>query len=874
VVVALTPDAALEALRGLISEFRAFCCDHGNVTEADTRAKVIDAVLRDVLGWPESGIEREASSQDGFMDYVLSLAGKRLVVVEAKREGVAFEMPIGTLRRLKLNGVLAKSKSVLDASNQVRQYCDNQGIRFAIATNGYAWIVFRAIREDMPWREGSARVFYSLEEIESQFTAFWNLLSRDAVEHGSLDAEFSSPYRLTRQLHRIVDRLHKSNVPLQRNRLHAQLDPLISTFFSDIADQDQVQILRKCYVHSESLKIVAKDLDLVIKDVMPRFLRKEGTVPLRQSADGAGEFGIAVARGVEESRGELFLLLGGIGSGKTTFLKRYQKTIGRDVLDQSAVWFYVNFLDAPLDPLQMEDAVWREVLGQMRRRYASPHLETRRNIKAAFADEIHAIEQTALRHHRPGTVPYEEALSPYLAKWQEAVSEYVPRLLRTYRTERGVGVVFFIDNVDQLAPAYQAQIFQLAQRVTSRVGAVTVIALREESYYTSSVQKTFTAYSNKKFHIASPRFRQMIGNRIEFALKVLRGDDEASGVALRSGIELDRDAIATFLTIVERSIFQVNPRIASFVEAVCFGNMRLALQMFSTFLTSGATDVDKMLRIYWRDGAYFVAYHEFVRSIMLGDRCYYREAASPILNVFDCGADPNSSHFTSLRVLECLLLRRGESTVEGPGYVDIEDVLTVFEDLTDNRADVLRTLARLVAKQLVETDTRSAESIDDARFVRVTGAGWYYVRHLVRSFCYLDLVLQDTPLNSSDLAQQLKKSLARVDNLADSESEKTTRLEERFRRVEAFLEYLVREEEAERKALGGRLAASSIGTEWSRTIRDSYERERDWIRRRVKENRERYGDDLMVVDTDEQPPEDGVYDDEDRVNQSAGPTES
>ncbi len=155
--------------------------------------------------------------------------------------------------------------------------------------------------------------------------------------------------------------------------------------------------------------------------------------------------------------------------------------------------------------------------------------------------------------------------------------------------------------------------FLLAQRVTRTIGAVTILALREESYYSASIQKTFTAYTNRKFHIASPRFRRLIDSRIQFALGVLENQTGAIDYVLRDGISIDRPAIADFLRIIETSIFERNLNIARFIEALCFGNMRLALDMFTTFMTSGVTDVDKMLNIYRRDGAYFVAFHEFVK---------------------------------------------------------------------------------------------------------------------------------------------------------------------------------------------------------------------------------------------------------------------
>ena len=116
---------------------------------------------------------------------------------------------------------------------------------------------------------------------------------------------------------------------------------------------------------------------------------------------------------------------------------------------------------------------------------------------------------------------FEKVISPYLEKWQEDTADYTPRLLRVAQNDRARRAVLFVDNVDQLAPAYQAQVFLLAERITRTIGSVTVLSLREESYYTASVQKTLTAYANRKFHIASPRFRRLIDNRIKFALRIL-----------------------------------------------------------------------------------------------------------------------------------------------------------------------------------------------------------------------------------------------------------------------------------------------------------------------------------------------------------------
>jgi hypothetical protein len=264
------PDTAIAQIRIIAAEFSEFCSGRGSISEADTRVKLIDRVLTEVCLWPEGAIAREENATIGFIDYSLTVQSRRFVAVEAKKEGTAFTLPKSTNKSLKLSGTVLTDKNIAQAVSQVRSYCGEYGIRYAVATNGYSWIVFRAIREDMPWRQGHARVFPSIEYIESHFTEFWNLLSYEAISAGSLDAEFGAHLMVPRQLERVVDHLYNADAPLLRNRLHAQLYPLIQTVFENIADQELPEILRSCYVHTGSLRIVVQDLNAVITDAHPK----------------------------------------------------------------------------------------------------------------------------------------------------------------------------------------------------------------------------------------------------------------------------------------------------------------------------------------------------------------------------------------------------------------------------------------------------------------------------------------------------------------------------------------------------------------------------------------------------------------------------
>ncbi len=292
------------------------------------------------------------------MDYRLKVLTKPHVVVEAKKEGIAFTLPVdGTRKTYTLDGTLVSDKETKDAIYQVREYCDDQGIRFAIATNGDAWIVFRAVRDDnIGWKKGHARVFRSLEAIYENFTDFWNLLSYEAICGGSLNEEFSASLRASRQLHRVIANLFNADLPLHRNYLDNDLQPLIKLVFEDIADQEELDVLQACYIHTGTLRIVANDLNTVLTEAIPKFLQHEGARPVGRDYEPRGIMH-RIKEAVSITTGSLFLLLGGIGAGKSTFLKRYQKIIGRDLLQTRTMWFLVDFIRPPLNPADIEPFV-------------------------------------------------------------------------------------------------------------------------------------------------------------------------------------------------------------------------------------------------------------------------------------------------------------------------------------------------------------------------------------------------------------------------------------------------------------------------------------------------------------------------------------
>jgi hypothetical protein len=177
-------DIAFAKFERLLEEARQF----GDTlfTEADTRVKIIDTMLIDVLGWQKADVFTEESAGKGYLDYKLAIEGLSKVIVEAKRDGRDFELATRECGgAFKLSGPVFKNSDVQEGISQAIHYSSYKGTELACVTNGREWVVFRSNRigDGVDTMEGKAFVFPSLECIRNQFRLFFDLLAKHRIRN-------------------------------------------------------------------------------------------------------------------------------------------------------------------------------------------------------------------------------------------------------------------------------------------------------------------------------------------------------------------------------------------------------------------------------------------------------------------------------------------------------------------------------------------------------------------------------------------------------------------------------------------------------------------------------------------------------------------
>jgi len=145
----LSIDEALENFNKTKDKLEEFIKE--DINEADTRSKIIDNFLINVLGWSESDIKREGKVTSGFYDYKVSISGFHFIV-EAKRNFIEFTIPKNH-KTIKIKSFLKANENVI---TQIRDYADDYGV----ITNGKQFIILKLFNSDgTSWKENPCLIF-------------------------------------------------------------------------------------------------------------------------------------------------------------------------------------------------------------------------------------------------------------------------------------------------------------------------------------------------------------------------------------------------------------------------------------------------------------------------------------------------------------------------------------------------------------------------------------------------------------------------------------------------------------------------------------------------------------------------------------------
>ena len=774
------------------SDFESY--KNQDLTESDTRSKIIDVIFTQILDWDEKSIDREGYVEEGYYDYLFSIPNFKFIV-EAKREFKVFNLPA---KHKGLNiGILEKTNK--EEIEQIRRYLFNEGLSYAVLTNGHQFIIGKFVNSDgSDWKSNKCLIFNGFDDIENRFTEFYNILSKTIVSDNTGFGVFlNESFRKEGKI--ILSALPEKDAELIRNTLSSELTPIINELFGElgrISENVNNELMKKCFIENQETKKNRSDIEKLFADNPPKL---ERVLPVQNTKNTATQIKKEiVADDFNETPPNPIVIIGSKGAGKTTFINY----LFSNYQEQSHPYIYIDFINYSDLQGNFTNRIYSDILEQIYEKYNQVELTNINTLRSIYRKEIKRNDNGIWKYNYDNDRnEYEKVLSHFLSEKLKDAEAHFFQLSEHMIKSRKTRLCIVIDNADQFDIETQKKVFLLAQSINKKGNVIIILSLREGYYHKLRCTPPFDAFAYNVYHITAPPYGEVLQKRIDYALakiEALKG--KISGPVGNKKFTMPNDNVRIFLLGLKSTLFgDHNSEILNFIQETTYPNIRDGLGIFKQFLTSGHTKVSEYILRYRNDydshrSKITIPFWEFIKAVGLDNRRYYKHDISTINNLF-YPVKGSNNHFLKIRILRFLDNKLVEGGETGKDH-NVEGIVSEFINTGYSRKHIIGELEELCQWRMIETnlqtsDTENSKSIDMDGSISISMKGHHYINSLLTQFIYLDMVVGDTPIFSDDFFDNIKT----VFPISDSGGKRS--LKGRVDTVGKFIDYLGREEASE-----------------------------------------------------------------------------
>lgn len=747
--------------------------------EAETRFHLIDEIIEKCFGWDKSQITVERyMKNNGFTDY--ELGKPTSIIIEAKKEGITFELPPAMLKDkniIDIPSLMKMNVELQEAIMQVQEYGAKRGAACVVATNGHQFIIFLPTNTNgTPPLNGNALVFSSLSNMLENFKMAWEAISYVGIKERRVFNKLGS--NINSIPNKFSSEIHIYPKQLTKNELANELTTLAQILILDYMSKPELEeaFYMNCYCENGALS----NYSLLSKNILNNrysnlFINDSEVIsnPIKSKKKDSLDPTL-FASSISDRP---IILIGDVGIGKTSFIKNLAYSSAHKEFND-AIYIYIDLgSKAILSDKKLKNYVLDYIKEQLRVKY-SINIEEEKFIHRTLKDVIENFDSGMYGKYKLTDInKYNQKLEE---KLEEAINDndnYINKAIKLITKERRRQVIICLDNADQRDITTQQEAFLIAQELSKSWQVLTFISMRPQTFLNSKKNGVIAAYPQHVFTISPPKTNEVITKRLIFAKKIAKGEFKYS-----YNIGLSLENLSNIIDIIINSFDSQNGKeIYEFIENIMNGNIRNSLQFIVDLIGSPGLDSEEKIDIFKRDGKYILPLHEFTKYALLNNNFYYDKENSLAMNMFDVEINKDEyEHF-----LYCFLISYISSKSNEEGYIDYYNIISELQEYSFTENQVKHALSNCVNKKLLEKENKltfiedSSAKVESSKY-RVTSVGLYHVKIWIGEFAYLDAMLFDTPILNEDIKADMRKHVHAVT------------MYDRYMRATKFKEYLTR----------------------------------------------------------------------------------
>ncbi|KKJ76230.1 ATPase [Kiloniella litopenaei] len=704
------------------------------ISEEDAKIKIINRFLNECLGWSYQDFRTERKHDNGYSDYILSDNETPLLLIEAKRIGI---IDVATAEKDKVKYLKISGSSLKKASQGIHQaasYSTPNGFPIAVLTDGITWIIFKTFVPGENYQLKEAIVFPSLEAVLSDFSEFYDLLSKQQFCKKIYNSLFDQIHNKRLLLSQDLKApLEKEDIQLShKSEIAFDLDRVFSSFFSRLTGDEDENLLIECFVETRESRIADFSLEKMTTSILGNITPSEKNVDIELT--NLIKSNVEVEVSPSES-GQTIFIVGPTGAGKTTFLDRFFKKTLTNPIRKRCVLARVNCLDATgredtalewiterliseLEKATYPDASpsWDDLLGL----YHGEYLRRSKGVDAQLYDK--------------DKERFKEKFGQYLDSQVEGDREgYLKRVLDDVVKNRKMLPIILVDNIDEFSAEYKQKIFQFTQALRRHTNHCLVIfPVTDKSAWSFSKTDLFGIYKSRSFFLPTPSPREVFRKRIDFLKQKLAEDKfqkkEKKGYFSSKGIKISIDNLDGFAQVLE-NVFVDHDYTSKTIGELTNYNIRRTLLLSQRVITSSVIKIEDLIKSYLNDEPVTTNFTKFMDALMKGDYDAYKQGDNhEIYPIFQVDSEIRQSPLLNLRILTLLSSIHKNSRSVDEKHLDLQSLIDYFDAIGCSESAVEKALASMLEANLIEPYDVSNRELSVKQKLAISYRGMVHLR--------------------------------------------------------------------------------------------------------------------------------------------------
>ena len=536
------------------------------------------------------------------------------------------------------------------------------------------------------------------------------------------------------------------------NTFAADLSPILRKYFTSTSQDNDPEIYERAYVSSDAVTEYDRVLESLLKDRVGA--RSSMTLDLQPTRRKEPKLQAAIQDYSEThpEEGQLQLITGGVGVGKSLFARRFKELLQTPTQSAYTHWAFVDFNGAPTSLQNAETWVCETFLTSFQKENPDFDIYDPDNTRRIFSHDIQKRRSVYAQYKRASAARAREARAQDLRDWLDDPQKLAFSVSRYFSSDKRETMVVVFDNVDRLDLDNQLAAFQLALWFLNKSQSFVILQMRDETYERYKNRPPLDTFrSGVSFHITPPRFLDVVKRRLELSLDYLVHRAESrQEYYLSNGTKVTypKTLLGEFLSGIYLELFERRNNVARILQGIAGRDVRRALEMFVAILTSGHLREESITSAAISAHGVVIPEYTVLKILMRTEYRFFNDDSGFVTNLFyvDDEWERPTNFLLSEIVFWLYKNRKKRGSIGLEGYHTISAIADALQPLGYISEDVLSGCGFLAQRQLIEPDHMNISQVDLNDAIKVTASGFIHLRILCERLEYLYGVLTVTSL--------------------------------------------------------------------------------------------------------------------------------